>query len=386
MLELPVGSPRAVALMAHCFTCSSRSHATARISGALAERGYAVLRFDFTGLGSSGGDFADTTFTTNVEDLLAAAAWLRSTWGDPRLLIGHSLGGAAVIAAAGSLPQVQGVVTLGAPACPEHVKQLLVGALDSSADRLSVDIGGRPFVIGRRFLEDIAEQPQLQRLAELRRPLLVLHAPQDTVVGIDNARTIFEAARHPKSFVALDGADHLLLDPTDSTFAADVIAAWATRHVEFRDRMVAEADRPIEGVVAVTELDSEGMAHTATTTRHTWLLDEPVGVGGTDQGPNPYDVLLSALGACTSMTMRMYALRKGWEYGQTKVTVRHSRIHARDCSECESSSGVVDRIERRIEVDPELTQEQRSALLQIADRCPVHRTLTGQVRIVTELA
>ncbi|MFN2318948.1 MAG: alpha/beta fold hydrolase [Dermatophilaceae bacterium] len=387
VMELPAGRPRAVALMAHCFTCSSSSHATARISGALAERGYAVLRFDFTGLGQSGGDFADTTFTTNIEDLLAAAQWLRGTYGAPRLLVGHSLGGAAVIAAAGSMPSVRGVVTIGAPACPDHVLHLFAEPVDSGADRIRVDIGGRPFDVGRAFLDDIAQQPQLERLARLIRPLLVLHSPVDTIVGIDNARRVFDAARHPKSFVALDGADHLLSRREDAAFAADIIAAWAARHVPPEIPEVESlVEGPAEGEVVVEEAAPPGYSHTARTARHTWMLDEPVSVGGTDQGPNPYDMLLAALGGCTSMTMRMYAARKGWDYGATGVTLRHSRVHALDCAECESAEGMVDRIEREIHLDPALDPDQREALLRIADRCPVHRTLTGEVTIVTTLA
>lgn len=386
VLELPVGTPRAVALMAHCFTCSSSSHASARISAALAKRGYAVLRFDFTGLGSSSGDFADTTFTSNIDDLLAAAAWLRGRWGAPRLLVGHSLGGAAVIAAAGVLPEVQAVVTLGAPACPSHVRHLFQGDLDGPGDRVQVDIGGRPFVVGRRFLDDIAEQPQMQRLAELRRPLLVLHAPGDTIVGIDNARQIFDAARHPKSFVALDGADHLLSDRADAIYVADVIAVWASRHIPTDLAETSSERRPEPGEVHVTEVAVAGFTHEAHTARHTWLVDEPVSVGGSDRGPNPYEVLLSALGACTSMTMRMYAARKGWDFGQTRVTVTHARVHAADCADCGSGTGMVDRIERIIELDTDLNAEQRAALVRIADRCPVHRTLAGEVAIVTTLA
>jgi len=385
-LELPAGTPAAIALMAHCFTCSSQSHATSRVARALAARGYAVLRFDFTGLGRSGGDFGDTTFTTNVEDLLAAADWLRATWGAPDLLIGHSLGGAAVIAAADSLPSVAGVVTIGAPSCPDHVLHLFSDMSDGEEDRVSVNIGGRPFGVGRRFLDDIAEQPQLARIARLRRPLLVLHSPIDAIVGIENARALFDAAHHPKSFVALDGADHLLSRLEDAEFVADLIGTWAARYVTGSARVPVDiADRPAAGEVLVEEISSTGFAHTARSARHTWVLDEPVSVGGTDRGPNPYDLLLSALGGCTSMTMRMYAERKGWSFGTTSVTVRHARIHAADCARCESSSGMVDRIVRTIDLDPGLDEAQRGSLLAIADRCPVHRTLTGEVQIVTEL-
>lgn len=387
-LELPVGTPRAFAVFAHCFTCSSQYHATRRISAALAERGYAVLRFDFTGLGSSEGDFADTTFTSNIEDLHAAGAWLTQHWQEPILLIGHSLGGAAVIAAADGMPSVRAVATISAPACPDHVRQIFTELPNTGGDRLRVDIGGRPFVIGRPFLDDIALQPQLRRLRELDRPLLVLHSPTDAVVSIDNARTILEAAQHPTSFIALDGADHLLSDRRDSDFAADMIAAWAHRYLP--DASAAPTtgqgttdDSRAPGTVTVIEDPAIGYLHTAVTSTHRWLLDEPVSVGGADLGPNPYDMLLAALGGCTSMTMRMYARRKGWEYGATVVRLQHSRIHAADCAECETGSGMISHIHREIVLDPALPPEQRSRLLEIADRCPVHRTLRSEIHITT---
>ncbi len=352
-LDLPDGPVRATALFAHCFTCSRASKAAARISTALAERGIAVLRFDFTGLGSSGGDFAETTFTSNVDDLLAAARWMASDAagapGAPRLLVGHSLGGAAVIAAAGSLASVVGVAVVGAPASPAHIEHLLrdaVPAPDPVAghhDRhFEVVIGGRTLIVGQDLLDDITDQRQHERITELRRALLVLHSPSDEIVGIDQAREIFETARHPKSFVALDGADHLLDRPADARFAASMIASWAERYLP-----VAPDDGPaehagvaqaVEGAVTVAEVDPDGLAHVAAVPGHTWRLDEPSSVGGDDTGPNPYDLMLSALGACTSMTMRMYARRKGWTFGATTLTLSHDRVHARDCAECTTST------------------------------------------------
>ncbi|OLT20659.1 hypothetical protein BJF81_04365 [Ornithinimicrobium sp. CNJ-824] len=405
-LELPDGRPRGYAVMAHCFTCTSDAHATTRISRMLAERGYAVLRFDFTGLGDSAGDFAETTFTTNVEDLVAAARWMGREWGEVGLLVGHSFGGAAAIAAAGQIDTVRAVVTVAAPASTDHVRHLLRGARpsDEGEDRLKVDIGGRPFVIGRRFLDDISEQSQAERLGAMDAALLVLHSPQDRVVGIEQAGKIFAAASHPRSFVALDGADHLLSDHADAEFAAGIIATWGARYVPEPTAAdpVAESQAPadeaaravstalatepvLEGVRVIERDADSGYAHTAEAGRHTWVLDEPTAAGGDDEGPDPYQVMLSALGACTSMTMRMYARRKGWDYGSTTVTVRHSRIHARDCQECETTEGRLERIDRTITVDPDLSEGQREALLRIADKCPVHRTLTGTVEIFTEL-
>lgn len=394
ILDLPNGEVRATALFAHCFTCSSRSHAAARISRALAEEGVAVLRIDFTGLGASGGDFADTGFGSNVEDLLAAAAWLADEVGPVDLLVGHSLGGAAVIAAAARLPDVRAVVTIGAPASPEHVAHLVseldtapVGAAGQPDEVVSVDIGGRPFRLRRSFLDEVRSTDQETRIAELRRPLLVLHSPTDNVVGVDNARRIFGGAVHPKSFVALDGADHLVSDGADARWIASLIATWVARYVvpdPVEEPDPAEFVSQVEDGLVVTELDAEqGYAHRAATPTHTWLLDEPAEVGGEDSGPNPYDQLLAGLGACTSMTMRMYARRKGWSVGALEVRLRHDRVHAADCTDCETTSGQVDVIEREVVLPEGLEPAQREALLKIADKCPVHRTLTHEVRIRT---
>jgi putative redox protein len=405
-LDLPPGTPRATALFAHCFTCSRTSKAASRISTLLAEAGIAVLRFDFTGLGSSDGDFAETTFTSNVGDLLAAAAWMGAdpaaepgAPGAPSLLVGHSLGGAAVIAAAASLDDVRGVAVVGSPASPGHIEHLLREAVPAPGSpdgrHLEVTIGGRTLTIGQALLDDISDQRQRERIAGLRRALLVLHSPVDEVVGIEQAREIFETARHPKSFVALDGADHLLDRPADSRFAASVIAAWAERYLpdaaevaaaEMAAAEVADTPSgplPVPGSVVVAEADVAHFAHDAVVPGHRWRLDEPVSVGGEDTGPNPYDTLLSALGACTSMTMRMYARRKGWDAGATTVTLTHDRIHASDCEACETTVGYLDRIHRSIDLDPALTDDQRAALLAIADKCPVHRTLTHEVHITT---
>lgn len=395
-LDLPTGPVRATALFAHCFTCSRESHAATRISTALAERGIAVLRFDFTGLGASEGDFADTTFASNVADLHAAAAWMadgRGAPGAPSLLVGHSFGGAAVIAAAEALPQVRAVAVVGAPAGPEHVRHLLTDAVPlddggTGADdgaRLQVVVGGRTLRIGQRLIDDLDDQRQRERLAGLRRALLVLHSPVDEIVGVEQAREVFETARHPKSFVALDGADHLLSARADSQFAAAIIATWAARYLPDVDEEPEPAHPVVEeGEVVVSELShAAGFAHRASTARHTWMLDEPASVGGTDTGPSPYDALLAALGACTSMTMRMYARRKGWDHPPVRVTLTHERQHAADCEACETTTGYVDHLHRVIELDAEVPSQQREALLRIADRCPVHRTLTHEVVVTT---
>jgi len=383
-LELPVDEPRAFAIFAHCFTCSKDVAAATRISRALCERGIAVLRFDFTGLGNSEGDFANTNFSSNVDDLVAAAEFLREQHQPARLLIGHSLGGAAVLAAGGRLAEVRAVVTIGAPSEPQHVLHLLEADLESieREGQADVTLAGRKFRIQKQFVEDVEESRLRETIRALGKPLLILHSPQDDIVGIDQARRIYEAAVHPKSFVSLDGADHLLSRREDSEYVAATIAAWASRYLPMRE---APAARSEEGFVRVEETGS-GFANRISTSRHTLRADEPVSVGGTDTGPTPYELLLASLGACTSMTLRMYAQHKGIELERIAVRLKHAKIHAADCESCESTEGRVDRIERELELTGDLTEEQRQRMLEIADRCPVHRTLVGEKEIVTRLA
>lgn len=380
-LELPEGEPRAYALFAHCFTCGKDVVAAARISRALAELGIAVLRFDFTGLGGSGGDFGNTGFSSNVEDLWRAGEYLRTNFAPASILVGHSLGGAAVLAAAHRMPEVRAVVTIAAPAEPGHV----LGLLDGSRDKIErhgeadVVLAGRKFRIRKEFLDDILAQRQAERIAKLDAALLVLHSPGDELVGIDNARRIFDTARHPKSYVALDGADHLLTRRADAEYVATVLAAWAGRYA------LAPEDGPevtAEGEVVVSDSGGGSLAQRIIAGRHVLTADEPIPVGS-DSGPAPYELLLAALGACTSMTVRMYAERKRWPLEGVTVRLRHSRIHASDCADCETRDGRLDRIDRVIRLDGELDRDQRRRLLEIADRCPVHRTLHSEIDVRT---
>lgn len=387
-LDTPDGPPRAWAVFAHCFTCSKDSKAAAYIARALAEAGFGVLRFDFTGLGGSGGDFGNTHFSSNVDDLVAAADWLRAAHGAPALLVGHSLGGAAVLAAAHRIADARAVATLGAPFDPAHVTRHLGKdlAVIEAQGEARVTLGGREFPVRREFLADVAGQPQAERIRSLRRPLLVLHAPGDTVVDVDNARRIFEQALHPKSFVSLDGADHLLSDQADARFAAGVIAAWAGRYLPARPASAPAADEVLPGgTVRVSERGTGAFAVSIRAGRHTLVGDEPVAAGGDDLGPSPYDLLLAALGECTVMTLRMYARRKQWPLENTHVTLTHDKVHAADCQDCETRAGKVDRIERVIELVGPLDDAQRARLMEIADMCPVHRTLHSEVRVVTRV-
>lgn len=382
-LDLPVGWPRAFALFAHCFTCGKDILAAKRLAGALAARGIAVLRFDFTGLGHSEGEFANTHFSSNVEDLVAAADHLRSEREAPALLIGHSLGGAAVLAAAARIPEARAVVTLGAPADPGHVVHNFAEARPEieAQGEAEVTLGGRPFRIRRAFLEDIEGQRLERAVAGLKRALLVLHAPRDEIVGIDNATRLFVAAKHPKSFVSLDDADHLLSREADAVYAAEVVAAWAGRYLPPAEEPTEEG---VQGVV-VSESGRGPLEQDVQAGRHRLVADEPASVGGGDAGPDPYGYLLSALGACTTMTLRMYARQKKWPLQRASVQLSHAKIHAADCADCETREGRIDRIERRVTLEGPLDEEQRARLLEIAERCPVHRTLHSEVRIETAL-
>jgi putative redox protein len=392
LLDNPLGETRAYALFAHCFTCGKDVHAAKRIAEGLTALGIAVLRFDFTGLGSSEGEFANTTFSSNVADLVAAADHLRRVKRAPAILIGHSLGGAAVLAAASAVPEARAVVTIGAPSDPAHVAGLFKDARAEieAGGEVDVTLAGRPFRIRRAFLDDVAEQQLSGRINALHKALLVFHSPTDDIVGIDNASRIFAAARHPKSFVSLAGADHLLSRRGDAAYVANVIAAWAERYLDMAPQAAAPVEAPLRaggdedrGVVLVRETGQGRFQQEITAGAHRLLADEPNDVGGTDSGPNPYDLLLAALGACTAMTLRLYAERKALRLDRVAVRLRHAKVHAADCENCESRDGRVDRIERGIVLEGELDAQQRARLLEIADKCPIHRTLTSGVDIVT---
>lgn len=383
-LDLPEGPPLATALLAHCFTCSKDIPAARRIAARLASMGIAVLRFDFTGLGHSEGEFANTTFTSNVDDLVAAADYLGARGMGPDLLIGHSLGGAAVLKAAGRIPSARAVATIGAPFDPDHVTHNFDDALDRiRADgKAVVTLGGRSVEIGRDFVEDVSAERLAPAIHHLGRALLILHAPRDAVVGIDNAARIFMAAKHPKSFVTLNGADHLVTDPADAEYAAAVIAAWAGRYLDLRPP--APPPGAPEGVVRVTEADPAGFLQDIQSgPNHHALADEPLSFGGTNRGMSPYGFLAAGLGACTSMTIRMYARRKGWPLAHVSVDVTHAKIHAEDAAG--EGGEKVDRFVREIRLAGDLDVDQVQRLLEIADKCPVHRTLERTSEIVTRL-
>jgi putative redox protein len=380
-LDLPLGKPTAFALFAHCFTCGKDNLAAKRIAERLSIHGIAVLRFDFTGLGSSEGEFANTHFSSNVDDLVAAADHLRKMNGAPAILIGHSLGGCAVLAASHRIGEARAVVTIATPFDPSHVVGLFKDQVDSIRQQgeVEVSLAGRPFRIKRKFLDDVAEKKLDECLANLRKALLVFHSPTDDTVGIDNASHIFGAAKHPKSFVSLAGADHLLSKKSDAVYVANVIAAWAERYLDQPETMTEVED----GLVLVRETHGGKFQQEILTGPHRLLADEPVKLGGLDSGPGPYDFLLAGLGACTSMTIRLYADFKKIPLDNVSVRLSHNKIHAKDCATCDTKVSMVDHIERAITLEGALDDDQRQRLMEIADKCPVHRTLESKIEIRT---
>ena len=382
--DTPNGPILATAIFAHCFTCSKDILAAKRISQRLSSAGIAVLRFDFTGLGHSEGEFENTHFSSNVDDLRLAAEFLADQGNPVSLLVGHSLGGAAVLKVSTEIPSVKAIVTIGAPSDPEHVADNFGCHIDEIHEKgeAEVSLAGRSFTIKREFLEDIATAELQPAIAKMKKALLVLHAPMDATVSIDNAADIFIAAKHPKSFVTLDNADHLLTDAEDAEYAAAVIATWASRYLNL-PKPAAPIGAP-EGIVRVNEVDSKGFKQDISVgPKHHLLADEPLAYGGTDLGLSPYQLVSSGLGACTSMTIRMYARRKKWPLDHVSVDITHDKIHAADCDHCSGGEQKIDQFRRIITLEGDLTEDQRDRLMAIADKCPVHRTLEGEIEIVT---
>ncbi len=382
-LDLPVqGKATAYALFAHCFTCNKNLTAVTNISRALTAHNIGVLRFDFTGLGDSEGEFADTNFSTNLTDLLAAADFMSQLGQAISILVGHSLGGAAVLMAGAQMPDIKAIATIGAPSGPDHVTNLLKGGMNEieKTGEAEVNVGGRPFKIKKQFLDDLATHANAQNLGLLRKPVLIMHSPQDTIVGIDNAAEIYHHLHHPKSFITLDGADHLLSAKADSNYAGNMIASWAERYIASADRDTLTTDQQV-----VVRTQAGGFYTEIKAGPHSLQADEPENAGGTNLGPSPYGLLLSALGACTSMTLHMYANRKKWEVGDVLVHLAHSKAYDEDCEDAENEKKYLDKISRSLEFTGELSDEQRKRMLEIADKCPVHKTLSQPVKIVTEL-
>lgn len=383
LLDLPTGqTPRAMALFAHCFSCSKDIAAARVIAKSLAMQGFGVLRFDFTGLGDSEGSFADTNFSTNLDDLVAAANWLEAEYGGPDILIGHSLGGAAVVAVASRLDQVRAVATIGAPSDAEHVINSFASRLDEIDMRGEAEVllAGRPFTIKKQFVSDVSGAKVRDAVATLGRPILVMHAPLDAVVGIDNASGLFVNAKHPKSFVSLDTADHLLTQREDAEYAADVIVHWVSRYLP---KVVSKShqDAPAKGV-HVSETGTGRYENRIRVRHHAFVADEPASAGGADAGPNPYEYVAAGLGACTSMTLRMYADRKEWPLAKVSVDVTHAKEPNADGP----TAPIIDVFKRSVSIEGDLNEEQKARLIEIAEKCPVHRTLERGAKVQTKLA
>lgn len=382
-LELPIGEkPSAFAVFAHCFTCGKNLKAERNISLALTQQKIGVLRFDFAGIGESDGKFFDSNFSTNVSDLLDVYDWLETNYEAPQLLVGHSLGGAAVLVAAGQMPEVKAIATIGAPSDPVHVRQLF-GAMEDKIREFGeaeVSIGGRPFVLKKHFLESIESVDMPDLLKSLKKAALILHAPGDQIVGIQNAKEIYQNLLHPKSFLTLDGADHLLSNNQDSLYAGQMIGQWAKRYLDLEEPEPLVTDKQ-----AVARIGATGFTTEIRAGKHTFLADEPSSVGGDDLGPTPYDLLVSSLGACTIMTMRMYADRKKWPIKEIRVHLQHDHVYVEDSQASDQRPQKIDRIERLIEIEGDLDDSQRAKLMEIADKCPVHRTLHNELRVDTSL-
>lgn len=385
-LDLPKTPVTDYALFAHCFTCTHNLKSATNISRSLTDAGIAVLRFDFTGLGSSDGEFADTNFSSNVADLLAAARFLEAEYAAPSILIGHSLGGTAVLQAAASVPSAVAVVTIGSPADPAHVAYLFGDARDEleSSGQANVNIGGRPFTVKKQFLDDLEQHDLYASVGKLRKALLIMHAPLDGIVEIDNAAKLYGAAKHPKSFASLDRADHLLSNNADSLYAGRLLAAWASRYLPERD--IRDGALRAEHGSVVAKTWSDGFYTEVAAGDHSLIADEPASVGGSNRGPSPYELLSSALATCTTMTLKMYAGFKKINLDAVTVRVTHKKMHAEACADCDTEDGKIDEFRRELTLEGDLDDDQRQRMLEIADRCPVHQTLHGEVKVRTKLA
>lgn len=383
-LELPVDRlPHNYVLFAHCFTCSKNLTAIRHISRALTANGFGVMRFDFTGLGESEGDFAETNFSGNIQDLVVAAEYLKDHHQAPTLLIGHSLGGTAVLYASQHIPSIKAVATIAAPSSPTHVKRLLKGSLEEIEQRGTaiVKLGEREFTIKKQFLDDLDKTPLSELLQTFMHSILVLHSPQDNIVGINNAEEIYKSARHPKSFISLDGANHLLTNRDDSRYAGQVISQWASRYLD-----IEKEKQPNTQHQVVASLDaSDGFTTRMKIGNHYQTADEPIKVGGNDFGPSPYELVSAGLAACTAMTLHMYAKHKKWPLENVEVHISHAKIHYDDCEDCESPTAKLDTFERELKLTGDLDESQQKRLMEIADKCPVHRTLHATVRVNTKL-
>ncbi len=383
-LEMPANQrPNYYAIFAHCFTCNSSFNAVRNISRALTNHGFGVVRFDFTGLGGSEGEFVESHFSANVDDLLAVSDFLKQNYEAPTLLVGHSLGGAAVIVAASKLEHIKAVATIGAPATVDHVTHLFSHGAHGVQGDVEVNIGGRPFKINQEFLEDFRKTDLPETTKNLRKPLLIMHAPSDKIVGIENAEKLYHNAHHPKSFISLDGADHLLSNARDSSYAGNMIGCWVERYFDYKDNEILDTDG--EQLVAHLNLKENNFTTSIQTKKHYFIADEPDTIGGDDFGPSPYDYLSAGLAACTVMTLKLYAERKKWDLQEVYAYITYSKKHSDDLMMDIEKPRQLDHLQKRLKFIGNLDHEQKERLKEIASKCPVHKTLQSEVIIETEL-
>ena len=385
-LELPANQkPNNFAIFAHCFSCNSNFKATKNISRSLTNHGFGVLRFDFTGLGKSEGEFADSHFSANVEDLIDVHNYLETHYKAPSLLIGHSLGGAAVIVAASKLKNIKAVATVGAPATVGHVTHLFSHEPEDISEKgaIEVNIGGRPFKINEDFVADFSKTDLPKIIKELRKPILVMHAPFDKIVGIENAHEMYHNAHHPKSFVSLDAADHLLTKSSDSIYVGNMIGAWAKRYFEPEQNNMISSEG--EQLVAHLNILEDNFTTSIQTKKHSFIADEPENVGGDDFGPSPYDFLSAGLAACTVMTLKLYAERKKWDLQEVFVYITYSKKHRDDLDIDADKPTRFDHLQKKLKFIGNLDEKQKQRLKEIAAKCPVHKTLQSKIIIETEI-
>lgn len=385
-LELPANQkPSYYAIFAHCFTCSSSLKAVRNISKTLTANGFGVVRFDFTGLGRSEGSFAESHIGANISDLNDVHSYMTKHYEAPSLLVGHSLGGAAAIIAGSMIGDIKAIATVGTPSSVEHTTRLFSHLPEEIVDKgeINVNIGGRPFVINKEFVDNFSKTNLLETVEKLRKPLLIMHGPFDRMVGIENAQELFVHAKHPKSFVSLDKADHLLTQEEDSRYAGQVIGSWVKRYLAPKENRMLEPKG--EQLVGHLDLENDNFTTSIQTAKHSLIADEPEKVGGDDFGPSPYELLNASLAACTAMTLKMYANRKKWDLKEVYVYLSHSKQHVSDMNDDQTNSSYLDVLTKKLSFEGDLTEEQKMRLKEIASRCPVHRTLEADIKIETTL-
>lgn len=384
-LELPANQqPSNYVIFAHCFTCSSSLKPVKNISRVLAAHGFGVVRFDFTGLGKSEGEFADSYFSANVDDLLAVNDYMKTHYQAPTLLVGHSLGGAAVIVAASQLDTVKAVATIGAPATIAHVKKHFSHHVQEIAEKgaVEVNIGGIPFKINQEFVDDFDKTDLPEITKHLRKPILIMHAPFDKIVGIDNAHQLYKNAHHPKSFISLNDADHLLLNEKDSRYVGNMIGTWVEAYFDTRNHAVLDTEG--EQLVGHLNLLEDNFTTTIQTQKHSFTADEPKSVGGDDFGPSPYDFLGAALASCTAMTLKLYAELKKWDLQEVFVYITYSKKHSVDLQDLDKTARF-NHLLKKLKFIGDLNDSQKRRLKEIASKCPVHKTLLSDIVIETEV-